>query len=517
MRDFALDEPAALVYCPFRALLHLPTWQDRRRVFERVAAALAAGRPLRVERVRLRPAASRRALRDGGSRHAGREPDLGVDRVRPDRQPDRHHRLGRRPARASGSSRSGGSTARNGKGWSTVAGLEVEALYGDFDRGPFDRTPGRRSRVRSPPIHPFHPPGWGTACRRFERIAKLDAAVTECTRFGRGEPLRRDRRALRPVEPQRHRGRRLLRRRGARGRRARRRARHRDRPDRDPDRAEGHARDRGRFLARDARRLPPPRRGRRRRRAARPAPRRSARTAARRAGAARHLPVPLVPAPRRRRRAGRGARLRPRRARSRRAARSSTSSRPATTTSPRRTAAGSSASPDIYERADWDEIARTLTLSVAGPRRRRDDGALLDLARRVAASCSRKRGSRSRRATAGSTARRTAAARTWSSSPDESEPERGQTPLQKRHDFSTARSEPGGVAVAHRPRLDSRVVKGSDPVGGVVASLRAARSRRRRRPRRSRRLAPACRACPRARRAAPGAGRPCGGTDRRPS
>jgi SAM-dependent methyltransferase len=40
MRDFALDEPAALIYCPFRALLHLPTWADRRRTFERVAAAL---------------------------------------------------------------------------------------------------------------------------------------------------------------------------------------------------------------------------------------------------------------------------------------------------------------------------------------------------------------------------------------------------------------------------------------------------------------------------------------------
>lgn len=40
MRDFALDEPAALVYCPFRALLHLPTWADRRGVFEHVAASL---------------------------------------------------------------------------------------------------------------------------------------------------------------------------------------------------------------------------------------------------------------------------------------------------------------------------------------------------------------------------------------------------------------------------------------------------------------------------------------------
>jgi len=43
MRDFELEEPAALVYCPFRSLLHLPTWADRRRTFERVAAALRPG------------------------------------------------------------------------------------------------------------------------------------------------------------------------------------------------------------------------------------------------------------------------------------------------------------------------------------------------------------------------------------------------------------------------------------------------------------------------------------------
>jgi SAM-dependent methyltransferase len=40
MRHLALDEPAALIYCPFRALLHLPTWADRRHTFERVAASL---------------------------------------------------------------------------------------------------------------------------------------------------------------------------------------------------------------------------------------------------------------------------------------------------------------------------------------------------------------------------------------------------------------------------------------------------------------------------------------------
>jgi SAM-dependent methyltransferase len=43
MRELSLGEPAALIYCPFRALLHLPTWGDRRRTFERVAASLQPG------------------------------------------------------------------------------------------------------------------------------------------------------------------------------------------------------------------------------------------------------------------------------------------------------------------------------------------------------------------------------------------------------------------------------------------------------------------------------------------
>ena len=43
MRDFSLEQQAALVICPFRSLLHLPTWRDRRRVFERVAASLRPG------------------------------------------------------------------------------------------------------------------------------------------------------------------------------------------------------------------------------------------------------------------------------------------------------------------------------------------------------------------------------------------------------------------------------------------------------------------------------------------
>ncbi|HEX6788468.1 MAG TPA: class I SAM-dependent methyltransferase [Gaiellaceae bacterium] len=43
MRDFSLDEPAALIYVPFRSLLHLHGWQDKRRAFECVARALRPG------------------------------------------------------------------------------------------------------------------------------------------------------------------------------------------------------------------------------------------------------------------------------------------------------------------------------------------------------------------------------------------------------------------------------------------------------------------------------------------
>ena len=43
MRELELEEPAALVYCPFRSLLHLPTWSDRRRTFERIASSLRPG------------------------------------------------------------------------------------------------------------------------------------------------------------------------------------------------------------------------------------------------------------------------------------------------------------------------------------------------------------------------------------------------------------------------------------------------------------------------------------------
>ncbi|MGZ4257973.1 MAG: class I SAM-dependent methyltransferase [Gaiellaceae bacterium] len=126
MRDFTLDEPAALVYCPFRAMLHLPTWRDKRRVFERVAVALQPGG---------RFAWNAFAFDHGiAARLDGEHQDEPVP-----------HSL----RYAVGDNRidivldSGGATSL---WWATrnewlglveVAGLEVEALYGDFERGPF--------------------------------------------------------------------------------------------------------------------------------------------------------------------------------------------------------------------------------------------------------------------------------------------------------------------------------------------------------------------------------------------
>ena len=43
MRDFELDEPAALIYVPFRSLLHLHGWVEKRRAFECVARGLRPG------------------------------------------------------------------------------------------------------------------------------------------------------------------------------------------------------------------------------------------------------------------------------------------------------------------------------------------------------------------------------------------------------------------------------------------------------------------------------------------
>ena len=127
MREFALDEPASLVYCPARSLLHLPTWSDRRTLFERVAAALRPGGRFAWNAFAFDHAI---AARLDGKRQEAPVPHTiryAVCDGRVDIMLD------------SGATISlWWATKNEWLGLLDVAGLETEALYGWFDRRPFD-------------------------------------------------------------------------------------------------------------------------------------------------------------------------------------------------------------------------------------------------------------------------------------------------------------------------------------------------------------------------------------------
>lgn len=128
MRDLALDKPAALIYCPARALLHLPTWADRRRTFERVAAALEPDGRFAWNAFAF-------------SHHFAAELD-GVRRERPVPHVNRYHVGDNRVdiVLESGSTSSlWWATKNEWLGLIDVAGLELEALYGGFAREPFTK------------------------------------------------------------------------------------------------------------------------------------------------------------------------------------------------------------------------------------------------------------------------------------------------------------------------------------------------------------------------------------------
>jgi ubiquinone/menaquinone biosynthesis C-methylase UbiE len=134
MRELALDEPAALVYCPFRSLLHLPTWADRRRVFERVAASLRPGGRFAWNAFAFD---HHFAARVGGVHQDEPVPhtvrysvgDNRVDIVRDD----------------GATSSLWWATKNEWLGLIDVAGLHVEVLYGGFDGEP--HTPDSREYV----------------------------------------------------------------------------------------------------------------------------------------------------------------------------------------------------------------------------------------------------------------------------------------------------------------------------------------------------------------------------------
>jgi SAM-dependent methyltransferase len=127
MRDFSLDEPAALVYCPFRSVMHLPTWADKRRAFERVAAALRPGGRFAWDAFCFDPAIAVRVdgkHQDEPVPHTVRQL---VHEGRVDIELDSGDAISLWWA-----------TKNEWLGLIDVAGLEIEALYGSFDQRPFD-------------------------------------------------------------------------------------------------------------------------------------------------------------------------------------------------------------------------------------------------------------------------------------------------------------------------------------------------------------------------------------------
>ena len=126
MRELEIDEPAGLIYCPFRALLHLPTWADRRRTFERVAASLAPGGRFAWNAFAFDHEIA--AQLDGQHRDAPVPHSLAyaVGDNRIDITLD-----------GGGTSSLWWATKNEWLGLVDVAGLEVEALYGGFGREPF--------------------------------------------------------------------------------------------------------------------------------------------------------------------------------------------------------------------------------------------------------------------------------------------------------------------------------------------------------------------------------------------
>jgi ubiquinone/menaquinone biosynthesis C-methylase UbiE len=127
MRDLSLEEPAALVYCPFRGIMHLPTWRDRRLLFERVAAALRPGGRFAWNVFVFNPHIA--AQMDGAwDEHVGIRNR--VDHFPGDSRID--------ITLEAGSTSLWWTTRSEWEGLIEVAGLEVEALYGWFDRRPFD-------------------------------------------------------------------------------------------------------------------------------------------------------------------------------------------------------------------------------------------------------------------------------------------------------------------------------------------------------------------------------------------
>jgi ubiquinone/menaquinone biosynthesis C-methylase UbiE len=130
MRELQLDEPAGLVYVPFRSLLHLPTWADRRRVFERVHASLRPGGRFAWNAFVFDP---RIAVRVDGEWQEQNGVRHRIDQAKHDNRLD--------ITLETGDAISLWWLNRSEwEGLIEVTGFEVEALYGGFDRRPYDES-----------------------------------------------------------------------------------------------------------------------------------------------------------------------------------------------------------------------------------------------------------------------------------------------------------------------------------------------------------------------------------------
>ena len=130
MRELELEEPAGLIYVPARSLGHLPTWADRRRVFERAYASLRPGGRFAWNFFVFDPSIAARIdgewQEQNGIKHR-------VDQFKHDNRLD--------VTLESGEAISLWWLNRSEwEGLIEVGGFEVEALYGGFGRQPFDES-----------------------------------------------------------------------------------------------------------------------------------------------------------------------------------------------------------------------------------------------------------------------------------------------------------------------------------------------------------------------------------------
>jgi ubiquinone/menaquinone biosynthesis C-methylase UbiE len=130
MREFSLEEPTDLVICPFRAMLHLPDHDARVNVMRRVRSALVPGGRFAWNAFVFDPAIAN-----------------GISGVWREEQGVRNRSTYDYAERRIDLTIESGATVPlwwvDREEWDAAvadSGLEVEALYGWFDRTPFDET-----------------------------------------------------------------------------------------------------------------------------------------------------------------------------------------------------------------------------------------------------------------------------------------------------------------------------------------------------------------------------------------